>query len=79
MSVLKRGSKGDDVRDLQNQLNKMGYGLSVDGDFGPGTEEAVKHLQTAFGYTVDGSVGDGTRFLINQQLGFGWNKDAPKG
>lgn len=70
--VLKRGSKGDAVRTLQSQLNGLGYGVAVDGDFGSGTEDAVKHLQKSFGYTVDGSVGDGTRFLINQQTGLGW-------
>jgi len=78
MSVLKRGSKGDEVRELQTQLNGFGYGLTVDGDFGAGTESAVKDLQTAFGYDIDGIVGDGTRFLIKQQQGYGWTKGQPR-
>ena len=72
MSILHKGSKGDDVRALQKNLQSLGYTVDIDGDFGPGTEDAVKHLQTAFGYTVDGKVGDGTQFLIKQQIGLGW-------
>jgi peptidoglycan hydrolase-like protein with peptidoglycan-binding domain len=72
MSALKKGSKGDAVRALQGNLVQLGYTVAVDGDFGKGTEEAVLHLQKAFGYTVDGVVGDGTQFLINQQIGLGW-------
>ena len=74
MSVLKRGSKGSDVSALQQDLVHLGYQIAVDGDFGPGTEDAVKDLQKSFGYTVDGAVGDGTRFLITQQKGYGWKK-----
>ncbi len=70
--ILKKGSKGSSVRALQEQLTTLGYTLAVDGDFGSGTEDAVKHLQKSFGYTVDGIVGDGTRFLITQQIGYGW-------
>jgi putative chitinase len=53
--LLKKGSKGDDVKKLQEKL-----GLSADGNFGPGTEEAVKAFQTKSGLTPDGLVGDGT-------------------
>lgn len=73
--ILKRGSKGSSVRALQEQLNTLGYGVAVDGDFGHGTEDAVRHLQKSFGYTIDGVVGDGTRFLINQQIGLGWKSN----
>jgi len=74
--ILKKGSKGDAVRELQQQLVTLGYKVAVDGDFGGGTEGAVLHLQKSFGYTVDGKVGDGTRFLINQQIGLGWKSNA---
>jgi putative chitinase len=53
--LLKNGSKGDDVKKLQEKL-----GLTADGDFGPGTEAKVKAWQTANGLTADGIVGDGT-------------------
>ncbi len=75
-SIVKKGSKGDAVRTLQGQLVQLGYKVAVDGDFGGGTEEAVKHLQKSFGYTVDGVVGDGTNFLINQQIGLGWKSTS---
>jgi len=53
--LLKVGSKGDDVKKLQEKL-----GLGADGSFGPGTEKAVKAWQTTNGLTADGVVGDGT-------------------
>jgi putative chitinase len=53
--LLKKGSKGEDVKKLQSKL-----GLVADGDFGPGTETKVKEWQAANGLTADGIVGDGT-------------------
>ncbi len=75
MAVLKKGSDGAEVVKLQQDLNRLGYGLGVDGKFGDATHGAVVHLQKSFGYTVDGQVGDGTQFLINQQIGLNWNKN----
>lgn len=72
-TVLKKGSRGDDVRALQTNLQKLGYtAIETDGHFGDNTEGAVLHLQKSFGYTEDGIVGDGTQFLINQQIGLNW-------
>lgn len=53
--LLKNGSKGEDVKKLQEKL-----GLAADGSFGPGTEAKVKEWQAANGLTADGIVGDGT-------------------
>ena len=53
--LLKVGSKGDDVKKLQEKL-----GLSADGSFGPNTEKKVKEWQLANGLTTDGLVGDVT-------------------
>ena len=75
--ILKKGSKGEGVRKLQQDLVNFGYKVNVDGDFGPATEEAVKNLQSSFGYTVDGKVGDGTQFLLKQQAGYGWKQGQP--
>ena len=53
--LLKNGSKGDDVKKLQEKL-----GVDAIGTFGPKTEEAVKSWQKANGLKDDGIVGDGT-------------------
>ena len=53
--LLKNGSKGDDVKKLQQKL-----GLGTDGSFGAKTEEAVKSFQLKNGLTPDGIVGDAT-------------------
>lgn len=53
--LLKKGSKGDDVKKMQKKL-----GLNADGDFGLKTEEAVKSYQTKNGLTPDGIVGPNT-------------------
>ena len=53
--LLKKGSKGDDVKKLQAKL-----GLAADGIFGAGTEAKVKEWQAANGLGADGIVGDGT-------------------
>jgi putative chitinase len=53
--LLKVGSKGEDVKKLQEKLS-----LGADGIFGKGTEEAVKAFQTKRGLMPDGIVGEGT-------------------
>lgn len=58
--VLKKGAKGYAVIMLQDLLNKYGYKLNADGDFGLITEGAVKDFQRTRGLTVDGIVGPKT-------------------
>jgi len=53
--LLKKGSKGEEVKQLQSKL-----GLSADGDFGQKTEDAVKAYQLKNGLTPDGIVGPNT-------------------
>ena len=50
--ILKKGSRGSDVKTLQKYLK-----ITADGDFGPGTEKAVKAWQSKNGLTPDGIVG----------------------
>lgn len=55
MTTLKKGSRGAEVKTLQQKLN-----LVADGIFGSLTEEAVKEFQKNNGLTVDGIVGQKT-------------------
>lgn len=58
LNVLKNGSKGPQVKNLQRLLNARGYSCgSVDGSFGPKTEAAVKKFQKAKKLDDDGSCG----------------------
>lgn len=59
MAILKRGSKGKEVAQLQQALK-----LYADGIFGPLTEEAVKEFQRKYGLVADGIVGPNTWALI---------------
>lgn len=59
--TLRYGNKGNDVRWLQFQLNRFGYGLVVDGIFGRKTEAAVLHFQAKHGLVQDALVGARTR------------------
>lgn len=58
--VLKLGSRGNEVKALQEKLN-----LKADGIFGPLTEEAVKDFQRSNGLEVDGIVGANTLSKLN--------------
>lgn len=69
-SVLKKGSKGELVKELQISLNTLGYGpLAPDGVFGAKTEETVKAFQKAQGLVSDGWAGPRTLEKIGQLLG----------
>ena len=57
MPLIKKGSKGSAVLQLQKILNSKGYKLSEDSDFGPATEAAVKAFQKANHLENDGEVG----------------------
>ena len=58
--TVRRGDSGAAVRAVQGQLLGRGYGVTVDGAFGPGTESAVRSFQTAQALTADGVVGPNT-------------------
>jgi len=57
--------EGSDVLKLQESLKKAGIVVGADGEFGPGTDKAVKEFQQHKGLKPDGIVGTSTR----QQLG----------
>jgi putative chitinase len=53
--VLRKGAKGDAVKRMQAALR-----IKADGDFGPGTEAALKKWQARNGLTADGIAGPRT-------------------
>ncbi|MCX7694633.1 MAG: peptidoglycan-binding protein [Caloramator sp.] len=68
--TLKLGLSGQDVKNLQDALKKLGY-LKVTTTttfFGTTTQAAVKEFQKANNLTVDGIVGPNTIKIINQKL-----------
>jgi len=61
MATYKMGSKGDEVRKIQNRLKALEFYLGPeDGIFGGGTYAAVKAFKTSKGLDVDGVVGPET-------------------
>lgn len=56
--------QGEDVRQVQEALVRMGFALAADGIYGPITEGAVRQFQTDKGLTVDGLVGPQTRAAL---------------
>ena len=60
-ALSKYGSRGDEVRQIQEKLKRWGYyNGNVDGIFGSQTLEAVKYFQRKNGLTVDGIAGPAT-------------------
>ena len=55
IGVLRKGSKGEGVKMMQEAL-----GIGADGSFGPGTEKALKVWQSKNGLTADGIAGPST-------------------
>ena len=55
IGVLRKGSRGDGVKIMQEAL-----GIGADGIFGPGTERALKEWQAENGLTADGIAGPAT-------------------
>ena len=65
LSTLRRGDQNDEVRVLQQYLMRYGYlSTTPDGQFGSGTERAVKLFQEANGLTADGVAGPGTLAIL---------------
>jgi hypothetical protein len=58
--IYRRGNRGKKVKLIQEWLSLHGFGLKIDGDFGPATEYAVKQFQERERLTVDGIVGNNT-------------------
>ncbi len=60
-AVLRQGSRGAEVKEVQRRLKQWGYySGTVDGIFGAGTKQAVIAFQKKNGLTADGVVGRAT-------------------
>lgn len=69
VTVLKKGMRGEDVKILQENLNKLGFSCGTpDGIFGVKTESAVKAFQQRYGLVVDGIAGSATLAKIQELL-----------
>ena len=77
-SQLSYGSKGSDVKTLQELLNQNGYSLDVDGIFGSKTQAAVKDYQTKNNLAVDGIAGNETWGSLSGGTSSTSTKSAPK-
>lgn len=56
-AAFRLGDTGQEVTEIQQALASSGYDVSVDGDFGPATQEAVRQFQKDNNLSVDGLVG----------------------
>lgn len=65
-SILKLGSKGNEVLKLQQALQNRGYYKgTLDGIYGQGTKSAVSNFQKDSGQAVDGIAGNNTLSALN--------------
>src|SRR5438093_13123301 len=66
MPILKQGSSGPDVTELQQKLKDLGFDPNgVDGNFGPGTRDAVIAFQQSKGLQADGIAGRDTMAALS--------------
>jgi len=76
IALLRKGSKGEAVAELQRSLTALGYPLAADGDFGLATTRAVKRFQADRALATDGIVGPKTAAAVQAALashGRPWN------
>jgi hypothetical protein len=64
--MLRLGSSGARVRELQTLLVRAGHPVTVDGDYGPATERAVRSFQEGAGLDVDGVAGPQTMRALDR-------------
>jgi peptidoglycan hydrolase-like protein with peptidoglycan-binding domain len=73
-NMLRNGSSGDDVKELQGKLAAAGFDPGpADGIFGPKTEAALKAFQEDAGIAADGIAGP----ITNAKLAKGEAQKAP--
>ncbi|MCX2432336.1 GH25 family lysozyme [Pedobacter sp. GR22-10] len=65
MQTLSIGSAGSEVFMLQRALSFLNYSLVIDGNFGPGTQAAVRQFQTDHQLVADGIAGPATWAVLD--------------
>ena len=66
---MKQGSRGSNVKQLQQNLIGMGYlEGAADGIYGSGTKAAVKEFQRDFGLSIDGNAGEATQSALRSAV-----------
>ena len=73
--LLGLGSRGSDVAALQSDLNVLGYALTVDGDYGGRTRDAVMRFEARRGLSADG-VADAAGGAEDDRLAFRSERNA---
>lgn len=66
--VLKKGMSGQDVRVLQDYLDRAGFTTTIDGQFGSGTQKLVKRFQTSQELPATGIV-DAATVAVLRRIG----------
>ena len=69
--LLRRGMRGDDVKELQTLLLRLGHALpkyGADGDFGSETRSALKQFQKAARIEVDGVYGENSHAALMRAI-----------
>jgi peptidoglycan hydrolase-like protein with peptidoglycan-binding domain len=77
--LVRKGDHDHPVRTLQDLLRQAGHTVTVDGSFGPLTEQAVRAVQQAKHLTVDGIVGPQTWGAVAVTVRRGSTGDAVRG
>ena len=76
--VYKKGNKGKRVKMIQEWLSLQGFGLKIDGGFGPATDYAVRKFQKREKLKTDGEVGNKTFTKLIEPM-INALKEIPKG
>jgi peptidoglycan hydrolase-like protein with peptidoglycan-binding domain len=77
--LVSKGAREHPVRTLQHLLRGRGSQITVDGVFGPKTDQAVRTFQESRHLTVDGIVGPRTWTAVIVQVQKGSTGDAVRG
>ncbi len=73
---VQKCDRNETVRTVQEMLQSIGYPISTDGVFGPGTARTVIEFQTSQGLTPDGVVDDATFTALCAAAPFDYCGDA---